>query len=54
MESDPDGIRKEALPEEREWSESDRAGLELLETRSIHEALNFIPIVPFRLESIGG
>jgi hypothetical protein len=54
MESDADEIRKEALPEEREWSEPDRAGLEFVETGSVHEALDFIPIVPFRLKSGGG
>jgi hypothetical protein len=50
MHSHSDGVAKEFLAEESEWTESNGAGLNLLEIAHVNQPIQFTWIMPFRLK----
>ena len=50
MQANADGIRKEFLAKKREWTEPNRAGLDVLATALAHQAIDLTGIMPLRLK----
>ena len=51
MQSNTDRIRKEFLPEKREWAKSDGTRLHFLETATGHEPVDFARIMTLWLKA---